>query len=165
MLTADGLRLIQASSYTITFTGDAYYKNASRLDRFLTPVPNPDVDDDENEEQDDEDEDEDGNVIPKQDKQWPVGAVCNSNAETAHALLHWKNELLEWVDTRLHEEGYMVPSKVAKRKRMSEHKLQDLTGKILHKWMDEKVVKQLYVGFKNTLEQARNKPTVGRRRI
>jgi hypothetical protein len=109
-----------------------------------------------------EDHDEDGNIIPNETKQWFIGVVCNSNAETAHELIHWKHGLLDWVDTRLHEDGYMAPSKLAERERMKPKQKCKLVDEILKRWVDTRVVKALYHDFKGAIEKARNKSTTGR---
>ncbi|KAL2125857.1 hypothetical protein VTI74DRAFT_2477 [Chaetomium olivicolor] len=147
--------------YMITFSGTPYYKDSSKLDRLLQPV---EVDSSDSSSGSQHDEDEDGNSIPNESKQWLIGVVCNSNAETAHNLIHWKHGLLDWVDSRLHEEGYMAPSKLAERERMRPKQKYKLVDKILQRWVDTGVVKALYGDFKATIEQARNKPTTGRYR-
>jgi len=146
----------------MTFNGTPYFKDTTKLDRLLQPVEMDSDSDDSG--SDSHDEDEDGNPIPKETKQWLIGVVCNSNAETAHNLMHWKNGLLDWVDTRLHEEGYMAPAKLAEREQMRPKQKYKLVDEILDRWMKNGVVKALYQDFKSTIEQARNKPTTGRYR-
>ncbi|KAK4154192.1 hypothetical protein C8A00DRAFT_42994 [Chaetomidium leptoderma] len=162
--------------HMIAFTGTPYFKDTTNLDRLLQPVEvNTDSDSgsgsgsasqnqDEDEDEMGEDEDEDGNSIPKETKQWFIGSVCNSNAETAHTLMHWKQALLDWVDTRLHEEGHMAPAKLAERERMRPKKKCNLVDAILKQWVDRGVVRALYQDFKGTIETARNKSTTGRYR-
>lgn len=101
-------------------------------------------------------------MIPKEGKEWSIGVVCNSNAETAHNLIHWKYGLLDWVDTRLHQDGYMQAEKLAERERMKPKKRDKLVDKILQRWVDGGVVKALYFDFKDAIEKARNKSTTGR---
>ncbi|KAL2164277.1 hypothetical protein VTH06DRAFT_3493 [Thermothelomyces fergusii] len=156
--------------HVMTFSGTPYFKDAAKLSRFLQPV---EVDSSDSGSgsgsgsgpgSDSYDEDEDGNLIPRESKQWFVGTVCNSNAETAHTLMHWKFALLTWVETRLHEEGYMAPGALAERERMRPKKKYKLVDKIMARWADNGIVKALYQDFKSTIEQARNKPTAGRHR-
>jgi hypothetical protein len=153
--------LTLALRHVITFSGTPYFKDAAKLDRLLQPVELNSESDSGSESYD---EDEDGNPIPKETKRWQVGAVCNSNAETAHNLMHWKHSLLDWVDTRLHEEGHMAPSKLAERERMGPKKKDKLVDNILTRWSENGVIKALYQDFKGTIEQARNKSTAGRYR-
>lgn len=144
----------------MTFTGIPYYKDTTNLARLLQPV---EFNSDSDSGSESQDEDEDGNPIPKETTEWFIGVVCNSNAETAHNLMHWKQALLDWVDTRLYEEGYMTPSKLIERERMRPKQKHKLVDTILEQWMKKGVVKALYQDFKNTIETARNKSTTGRR--
>ncbi|KXX75980.1 hypothetical protein MMYC01_207480 [Madurella mycetomatis] len=146
------------ATWVISFSGTPYYKDSSK-DTFLEPV---EVGSDSDSNSESCDEDEDGNEIPKETKQWFIGVVCNSNAETAHNLMHWKHALLDWVDTRLHEDGYMSPGKLAERERMRPKQKYKLVDEILKRWVDDGIVKALYQDFKGTIEQARNKSTTGR---
>lgn len=156
-------QLTLPARWAITFSGNPYYKDTSNLDTFLQPVEtNSSSDSDSDSISQDQDRDEDGNTIPPETKQWFIGVVCNSNAETAHNLIHWKHGLLDWVDTRLHEDGHMAPSKLAERERMKPRKKGKLVDKILKRWVDTGVVRALYQDFKGTLEQARSKSTTGR---
>ncbi|AEO68785.1 1344f7bb-98ce-4123-b178-0c54dd85079a [Thermothielavioides terrestris] len=173
------------ATFTITFAGSPYFNDAGRLDRLLKPVREPgshsesdshsdshsDSDSESDSESDsdsssdsEEEEDENGNTIPKPDKEWAVGAVCKSNAETAHALLHWKHMLLDEVDMRLHQDGYMSPSKVEEREHMSPQERHQLVDDIMKSWVDSKVFRKLYLGFKKMLDEARHKSTDGKSR-
>lgn len=153
------------SRWVISFSGPAYYKDATRLDKFLDPVEtNSDDDDSDSTGSESCDEDEDGNSIPKESRQWHIGAVCNSNAETAHDLIHWKHALLDWVDARLHQDGLMAPERLAERERMTPKQKYKLVDDIMDGWVRAGIVKALYRDFKGTIEQARNKPTSGRQR-
>jgi len=107
------------------------------------------------------DEDEDGNPIPKESKQWFIGSVCSSNAETAHTLIHWKHALLDWVDGTLERDGFMAPDQLAKRAKMKPKKLYKVVDKILEGWTDQGIIKALYRDFKNNIDAARNKSTTG----
>jgi hypothetical protein len=78
--------------------------------------------------------------------------------------MHWKHELLDWVDTRLHQEGYMLPDRLAEREKMGPKKKYKLVDKILEQWVKNGVVRDLYQAFKGTIEKARNQSTTGRRR-
>ncbi|KAJ4304225.1 hypothetical protein N0V88_001838 [Collariella sp. IMI 366227] len=145
--------------HIITFTGTPYYKDTTKLARLLQPVEFDTSDSSSSShhhhQDQDQDEDEDGNLIPKPSRQWHVGKVCNSNAETAHDLMHWKHALLDWVDTQLHKEGYMAPSKLVERERMRPKKKYKVVDEILQRWVDTGVVKALYGDFKGTVEKAR----------
>lgn len=146
----------------MTFSGKPYYKDTSNLDTFLDPVE-PDSDSSSGGARPEhEEEDEDGNAIPEETKEWYVGAVCQSNAQTAHDLIHWKHSLLDWVDARLMWEGWMAPNKLAERERMTPKAKYKLVDKILKSWVDSRVIRSLFEKFKAEIEQAKNKPTTGR---
>ncbi|KAK4230847.1 hypothetical protein QBC38DRAFT_356128 [Podospora fimiseda] len=147
------------AKWSIKFSGTPYFKNFGP--NFLNPIE-PDSDDDDDEAE--EDEDEDGNPIPKEDRVWKVGNVCNDNAEIAHTLLHWKWSLLDWVDVRLMEDGHMLPERLAERSRWKPKKLYKLVDEIVEGWEKQGVVKSLFGDFKSQLERARSQGTGGRRR-
>ncbi|KAK4241918.1 hypothetical protein C8A03DRAFT_11864 [Achaetomium macrosporum] len=149
------------STRIITLGGMPYFKNSARLDRLLEPIETSSTSDSDSES---EDVDEDGMRIPNQTKQWRVGMVCASNAEMGHKLLHWKHDLLEWVDARLHEEGYMAASKLAERERMTPKKKHRLVDKILVDWGNKGTIKALYQDFKGMAEEARTRSTTGKYR-
>lgn len=103
--------------------------------------------------------DYDGTVIPPENREFYLGQTCNSNAETAHGLTHWKASLRDWVDARLEGEGLMAPERVVERERMKARKRQRLADGIVQGWDDGDVVKNLFLDFKATIENARNKDT------
>lgn len=138
------------------FHGAPYYKSFGP--DFLNPIE-PDSD-----EEAEEDEDEDGNPIPKESKVWYIGTVCNDNAEIAHTLIHWKNSLLDWVDSRLVNDQWMTPEKLVERARWKPKKLYKLVDEIVGGWVGQGVVKSLWGDFGKQLETARNQSTSGRRR-
>lgn len=149
------------------FSGSPYYRSFMN-ESFLEPVDlsgdssaesaSPD-DDDSNEGQ----YDEDGCEIPPASKMWLIGSVCNSNAETAHSLLHWKMALLDWVDANLETGGYMTADRLKERLNWKAKKKYRLVDKILALWVEKGVIRRLWKEFKDTIETARNKSTTGRR--
>jgi len=113
--------------------------------------------------EDNYDVDEDGNPIPPASRKWYIGSVCNANAETAHTLIHWKHALLDWVDSTLARDGYMTPQALKKRADMKPKKRYKQVDKILEKWVSQGVIKNLFRDFKQTVEDAKNRDTSGRR--
>ncbi|KAK3399152.1 hypothetical protein B0T20DRAFT_192684 [Sordaria brevicollis] len=165
------------AKFEIAFSGSPYYKDFSHP-RFLEPVPNSNSPaasaDSEEEDVDDYEYDADGNTIPAPSRHWKIGSVCHSNAETAHSLLHWQYALLDWVDTRLSEEGHLAAAgaiskkrkegetKEERKKRVTKKKYK-LVAKVVSEWEAEGTVKALFREFKSMLEEARNKSTAGPR--
>lgn len=150
------------STFKIVFSGSAYHKDTLA-----------EVESDSSSEDDDEDENENGNDdaasvdaqgmrLPPTTKEWHVGAVCASNAETAHSLFHWKHALKQWVEERLEDEGWMTGDKLREREKMKAKKRRTLANQIVDGWQERRVVAALYGDFKNTLENARNQATTGR---
>jgi hypothetical protein len=153
------------ATWSITFSGPAYNKNINS-EEFLQDIESDSSSSESGSgsgnEAEGEDYDEDGNAIPSQDKEWVVGAVCNSNAETAHNLIHWKRALLDWVADTLLLEGYMASEKLQERENMKPKKRYKLVDKIIASWTDKGVIRALYSDFKANLETARNKTTTGK---
>ncbi|KAK5627626.1 hypothetical protein RRF57_003341 [Xylaria bambusicola] len=146
------------STFRVIFSGSPYYKDT------LAEIES-DSDDDDDDDDDDRDAasvDERGMEIPPATKEWSVGSVCCSNAETAHSLLHWKHALKEWVEERLDDEGWMTPQKLSEREKMKAKKRRALANQIVDNWQERRVVAALYGDFKNTIENARNQATTGR---
>ena len=151
--------------WVVNLYGPAYYKNATQ-DNFLEDVDSDESSSSESEGGDDSgrdyDCDENGNHIPKEGKRWFVGSVCNSNAETAHTLIHWKHNLKDWVDGALEAEGYMQPQKLQEREKMKPKKRYKLVDVVIDTWTKNGVLRDLFHEFKQTLEMARNKSTTGK---
>ncbi|KAI1393252.1 uncharacterized protein F4822DRAFT_5421 [Hypoxylon trugodes] len=147
------------ATFRIYFAGHPYYKNT------LAEVESDlDSEDDDGDESGHESVDTQGMVLPTTKKEWNVGVVCCSNAETAHSLIHWKHALKQWVEERLEEDGWMNAKKLKERERMKARKRRDLANHIVDEWREKNIIASLYRDFKNTLEDARNKATTGRNR-
>ncbi|KLU89069.1 hypothetical protein MAPG_08046 [Magnaporthiopsis poae ATCC 64411] len=114
--------------------------------------------------EDDEDRDEDGRSIAADDHEWVVGAVCASNAQTAHELYHWKHSLKDHVGHLLTAKGFLSEEKLAEREHLSASQLGELCEAIREDWVGSGVVEELYQGFTTMLEDARIKPTTVRKR-
>ncbi|KAI1326093.1 hypothetical protein F5Y16DRAFT_376365 [Xylariaceae sp. FL0255] len=163
------------STYKIQFRGNAY-----RKDTLLDVKDDDDGEDDDDEEGDDDEDDDDtsddeddeasevsknadGMPLPPTSKSWLVGVVCNSNAETAHKLQHWKYALKTWVEDRLEHDGHMTAEKIVKREnKMSVKKRRIAANKIVDEWEANGTITSLYRDFKKLLEEGRNKSTTSR---
>jgi hypothetical protein len=152
------------AKWAVSFSGSAYVNDWTKED-FLNDVES---DSDDSEESDGQahsgrhNYDEVGNEIVGEDSEWYVGAVCNSNAETAHSLIHWKRALFDWVREKLEDEGYMKPEKLQERESMKPKRRYKLVDQIVEGWVDQGIMKALYDDFRRTLEMARNKTTDGK---
>lgn len=146
--------------HTITFSGSPYYKETSKLARFLQPVGL----DSDSSDSSQLDKDERGQEIPPETTSWSVGVTCNTNAVMAHQLNHWKMELLDWVDARLIRDGYMKPARLAERNSMTSKQRVELVQKIMDRWVNNGNVHELYRDFKGSLDKARTMNVNARRR-
>ncbi|KAI1477767.1 hypothetical protein F4774DRAFT_181870 [Daldinia eschscholtzii] len=148
------------ASFRIFFQGHPYYKNT------LADVESDTEDGDDDDGSDNDSNagsvDTQGMTLPPVTREWHVGVVCCSNAETAHSLIHWKHALKEWVEERLEDDGWMAADKLKERERMKARKRRDLANRIVDDWREKGIVAALYKDFKSTLESARNKTTSGR---
>ena len=82
-------------------------------------------------------------------------SVCRDNAQQAHALIHWKYALNEWVIDQLENEGYLTPDKLAEREKMKAKKRRDYANELVDGWEATGILKTLYRDFKGQLEAAR----------
>lgn len=143
------------STFKIIFSGSPYYKDT------LADVES-DSDSEDDGDNDTASVDTRGMPLPPTAKEWCVGSVCCSNAETAHRLLHWKHALKEWVEERLEDEGWMTGEKLSEREKMKAKSRRALADRIGEDWQERGIVTNLYGDFKNNLEEARNQATTGR---
>lgn len=152
------------ATFKIVFWGNPY--NKGTLDDIESDSDSESSDKDEEEEEEETDTrsvDSQGMPLAPETKQWHVGAVCCSNAETAHELLHWKHHLKEYVEEKLDDEGWNKPKKIAEREKLKAKKRRRLADGIVDDWQERKIITSLYNDFKRTLEEARNKATTGSR--
>ncbi|KAI1075313.1 hypothetical protein F5B20DRAFT_560328 [Whalleya microplaca] len=145
------------ATWKIVFQGHPYYKDT------LVEVESEDEDEDEEDDGNDHESiDTQGMRLTPTTKEWHVGAVCCSNAETAHSLIHWKHALKEWVEERLEDEGWMSANKLREREKMKAKRRREVANGIVDAWQAASTISALYRDFKRTLENARNKATTGR---
>ncbi|KAK7754252.1 hypothetical protein SLS62_003830 [Diatrype stigma] len=148
------------ATFKIIFQGTPYHKDT------LQEVDDYDGGDEDDDDDDSASIDTQGMPLPPASREWHVGAVCCSNAETAHGLIHWKHALMEWVEERLEDEGWLGDAdKARERERMKARQRRDLANRIADAWRDQGVVAALYRDWRNTLEAARTKATTGRGRM
>jgi len=143
------------ATWEIQFLGRPY--NKTSLEEIATK------DDDDSDSDDSSDEDEDGGThdaegrqIPPQSTIFYVGKFCKANAETGHALTHWRWHLYEWVVDYLTLKGHNTPEMIVKRDSWSERKRRKRANKIVDAMEDEGKIKELYHDFKSQIKEARN---------
>ena len=140
------------------FQGSPYHK-----DTLQEVDSDSDTNEDEGEDDDKASVDTQGMPLAPTSREWRLGAVCCSNAETAHALIHWKHSLKEWVEERLMEDGWNTLTRIQEREALRPGKRRALANNIVKQWRADGTVDALYGNFKTALEEARSKATTGSR--
>lgn len=85
-----------------------------------------------------------------------VGRTCCANAETAHALHHWRHALNQWVLKWLGEQGHITAEKIVQRERWSMKRKSEYSNSIVDGMETTGQVRQLYREFKENLQAARD---------
>ncbi|KAI9796087.1 MAG: hypothetical protein M1833_006509 [Piccolia ochrophora] len=132
-------------SYVIQFDGHPYIKET------LEPVER-----DEDDNSEDGSEDEKGNPVAPGDTSWRVGRFCAANAESAHALEHWRFALNDWVVDYLKNADYTSAEKIVERDGWSTKKKRDYANQVVDELEQKHEIRKLYDDFKNQLNGARN---------
>ncbi|KKY33822.1 putative transcription factor iiic-like protein [Diaporthe ampelina] len=143
------------ATWAINFTGKPY--DSYTLDE-LENDTTTDSEDNSNETEQ-VDRDAHGNALPPEERQFFVGTVCNSNAEMAHNLLHWKPALRDWVSNMLEKEGWLAPEKLAELDRMKSKKRRKVADAVVEDWDERGIIKRLYGDFKENIRRAEERDT------
>ena len=148
------------ATFQIQFQGKPYYRET------LEDVPqHNDGEDDESSSENEDDShyaddrpayDSKGNEVAPENTVYYVGKFCMGNAQTAHALEHWKYHLNEWVVSWLVRQGYNTPEKIVERDRWSVDKRKKHANKITDRMESEGVIKTLWREFYQNINDARN---------
>ncbi|KAL9008252.1 MAG: hypothetical protein Q9173_006605 [Seirophora scorigena] len=85
-----------------------------------------------------------------------LGRTCNANAETAHALHHWRHQLNTFVLDLLRADGHTDPHKIVEREGWSVKKRERYANEVVDGWEREGRVRELYREFKENIEVARD---------
>ena len=129
------------AKYQLVFSGRAYDRKSLE-----------DVSDDEDEDDGNPDQNETWGYNPKT---FYVGRTCCANAETAHALHHWRYVVNQWVLDWLRRNGYMTSQKIVERERWSTNKRSEYANGIVDNMQSNGEMKTLYKEFKENLQAAR----------
>lgn len=145
------------ATYQIQFQGTPYHRSTlEEVDRTKNDDDEDDISSDETDADDEPAYDDKGSEIPPANRIYYVGKFCMSNAQTAHALQHWRYHLNEWVATWLIRNGYDTPEKNQKRSRWSSEKRRKNASKIVDRMEHDGVVKTLWQDFRSNIDEARN---------
>lgn len=148
------------ATYQIQFQGQPYHRETLEEVNNDDDASDSDSDDDSSSSEENKDSkpswDAEGREIVPVHKVFFVGKFCMGNAQTAHALQHWKYHLNEWVVTWLTKNGYLRPAEIVKRDGLSERKRRKHANKIADRMEKMGVTQQLWKDFRANIDQARN---------
>lgn len=108
---------------------------------------------------DDEEEDgteSQGGRFGRDEKSFYVGRTCCANAETSHALHHWRYALNQWVLEWLTRRGHTTAGKIVERERWSTKKRTQYANDVVDGMEASGEVRVLYKEFKENLQAARD---------
>lgn len=81
---------------------------------------------------------------------------CRANAQTAHALTHWRYHLNQWVLVWLKTAGHTKPSKIVERENWSKKRRGEFANEVVDGMERKGEINALYRDFKFNLEAARD---------
>ncbi|KAK5698647.1 hypothetical protein LTR97_006294 [Elasticomyces elasticus] len=145
------------ATFSIQFQGKPY--NPHTLD----DVSEKRNDDDDSSSSEEEEEDEDmpvrdyrGNKVPPANIIYKVGKFCKANADTAHALQHWRYHLNAYAINWMTAKGYLSDEKIVKRDGQSMKKRQKEANRITDHMETDGCIGTLWEAYRRTIDDARN---------
>lgn len=90
------------------------------------------------------------------EKAFYVGRTCCANAETSHALHHWRYALNQWVLEWLTRRGHTSADKIVEREQWSTKKRTQYANDVVDGMESNGEVRVLYKEFKENLQAARD---------
>jgi len=81
--------------------------------------------------------------------------TCAANAETAHALYHWRHHLNQYVLNWLKNNGHINSEKIVERENWGAKKREKYANKVVDGMEESGETKVLYKEFKQNLDIAR----------
>ncbi|KAL8734617.1 MAG: hypothetical protein Q9181_003133 [Wetmoreana brouardii] len=82
--------------------------------------------------------------------------VCNANAETAHALQHWRHAINQSVMDLLRAKGHLSPAKIVERENLSVNKRKKYVERIIDEMETDGFMRTRFLEFKQNLAAARD---------
>ena len=148
-------RTSHPASFRITLSGKAYHPET--LENLKEDKSEDETSD---ESDDDQSVDVNGQELPDEEHEFYLGSFCKANSARAHALLHWKWHLNDWILDWLQNRGYTSPEHVVERENWSSKKRTKFANKVVDEMVEEEV-KNLWRDFKNQLSEAREQKVCG----
>ncbi|TKA23225.1 hypothetical protein B0A50_07618 [Salinomyces thailandicus] len=96
-----------------------------------------------------------GREVPAANTIYYVGKFCMANAQTAHALNHWRWHLYQWTIMWLTKSGYMSDEKVVQRERWKTKKRRKYANKVVDRMEQDGVVRELWREFRKSVDEAK----------
>ncbi|KAK3045083.1 hypothetical protein LTS18_014619, partial [Coniosporium uncinatum] len=93
--------------------------------------------------------------IPPEDRTYNLGRTCMANAQTAHALAHWRMHLYEYVVDFLRKEGHLTAEKIVGRDDWSTKRKEKYANEVVDEMEEKGEVRRLYRVYKAEIEVAR----------
>ncbi|KAK4894399.1 hypothetical protein LTR27_007283 [Elasticomyces elasticus] len=120
-----------------------------------------DDDDDSSSSEEEEDDDQPtrdyrGNKVPPANIVYKVGKFCKANADTAHALQHWRHHLDSEAMLWMTKRGYLTDEKIIKRDGQSMKKRQKEANRITDHMETDGQIRKLWDAYRQTIDDARN---------
>lgn len=136
------------AKHQLTFSGKPYNRDS--------------LEDLSSDEEDSDEPDNDNSPLPQSHvKAFFLGRTCNANAETAHALYHWRHQLNQFVLILLRSEGHLSPQKIMDMDGWSMKKKEKYANGVVDGMEANGQMKDLYREFKQNLEVAREAKNEG----
>ena len=136
------------AKHQLTFSGKPYNRES--------------LEDLSSDEEDSDEPDDDDSPLPQSHvKAFFLGRTCNANAETAHALYHWRHQLNQFVLILLRCEGDLSPKKIMDMDGWSMKKKEKYANGVVDGMEANGQMKDLYREFKQNLEVAREAKNEG----
>lgn len=130
------------AKHRLTFSGKPYHRDS--------------LEDISSDEEEDSDEPESDSQLPQSHvKVFFLGRTCNANAETAHALHHWRHQLNEFVLILLRSEGHLSSEKIIEMNGWNIKKKEKYANGVVDGMEANGQMKDLYREFKQNIEVAR----------
>ncbi|BDD59662.1 hypothetical protein MPDQ_001758 [Monascus purpureus] len=101
------------------------------------------------------DRDRKGNVLPDENTRFLLGRHCKAKATMAHALIHWRVDLNEWVIGYLEHQGILSDNKILERSHWSVKRQTRYANEVVDMMVQSGEVKKLWRDFHITLKEAR----------
>ncbi|CAL8574082.1 hypothetical protein XPA_000055 [Xanthoria parietina] len=136
------------AKHQLTFSGKPYNRES--------------LEDLSSDEEDSDEPDDDDSPLPQSHvKAFFLGRTCNANAETAHALYHWRHQLNQFVLILLRSDGHLSPKKIMDMDGWSMKKKEKYANGVVDGMEANGQMKDLYREFKQNLEVAREAKNEG----